>query len=146
MGISLDFGQEATNTDDADFAVLPDGEYTLRLVEMEVKKGKQAPYFNLKFAVGPEFKRFVWDMKSCSNHPYPRSELRDFLEALTEEDWSSDGMEIEPKELIGLVVNGIIGTDSYYSPKKGREVEKNVVLNYLPAADIEDDSSDVSFF
>lgn len=136
--MDLDFGQEATDTSNSDFEPFPDGEYVLRLEEMTVEQGPKGPYFNCKFSVAPEHKRFVWDTFSCVDKPYPRQLLKDFLEALTEQSWDQPGMRVEPKELVGLMVNGILWTDSYYSPKKGKDVLQNKVSAYMPAEDIPD--------
>lgn len=136
--MELDFGQEATDTSKSDFKPFPDGEYVLRLEEMTTEQGPAGPYFNCKFSVAPEHKRFVWAKFSCVNKPYPRQVLREFLEALTEQPWDQPGMNVNPKELVGLMVNGILYTDTYYSPKKGKDVLQNQISAFMPAEDISD--------
>lgn len=84
MGFELNFGQSDPGSGDS-YSLLEDGIYNLRLEDIEVKEGKAAPYLNLKFSVGPDFKRFVWDIASLSDKDYPREQLQSFLETLTGE-------------------------------------------------------------
>lgn len=133
MGIPLNFGEEATDADD--FKPVEDGEYVVRCEDVEVEQGKNAPYLNMKFSIGPEFKKLVWDMWSLSDKKFPRKQLQENLETLTGEEWKDEEMDLEPKELVGLVCNAIITTDTYFSEKKNKDVTKNIIAEYLPADD-----------
>ncbi len=135
MGIDLNFGQDEPGSGN-NYELLEDGIYNLRLESMEYKEGKNAPYFNMKWSVGPDYKRFVWSIASLSEKPYPREQLQSLLETLTGSHWRGN-QTLEPNELIGLMVNGVVITESYYSEKKNKEVEKNVIDAFLPVEDLE---------
>lgn len=88
---------------------LPGGLYLVRIDDIEVKPTKDKPQ-NLNLVVtytvldsaGDE----TYSGRQIKNHYISLTEnsrpvLRSFLEATTQEDWTADGMELEPADLVG---------------------------------------------
>ncbi len=142
MGIDLSFGQDDPG-ENKTFDLLEDGIYTLRLEAMEYKEGAKAPYFNCTFSVAPEHKRLVWSILTLSDKTFPREQLQAFLETLTGREWRGN-QTIEVNDLVGLLINGVITTEIYFSDKKNKDVEKNKIDAFLPAEDVSENYQGVA--
>lgn len=114
MGIQLDFGEDAVGG-----GIVPEGMCLLRLEDVEVKDKKgttgESRYLNFRFQpVFPEEVancRPVWHVASLT--PQSRWALKDTLEAITGSAWDQDGMDLDPRELIGSIVQAAITHEMY---------------------------------
>lgn len=111
--MQIDFGEDAVGG-----GLIPEGLYIFQVEDLEVKESKKDPssrYLNFKCrAVQPEgFEKHlpVWHMSSLL--PQSRWKLKADLEAITGEDWSQDGMDLDPRAIVGCLFQGVVIHEIY---------------------------------
>lgn len=114
MPLDLNFGGK---DDDDGFPIVEEGVYELRVRDVEVRtnKAKTGQYLRFTYDILDEpyvsKKMRLWDNRSLS--PTAKRFLRDTLEAITKEPWRDDNMSLDPKDLVGLNVKGIVVHETY---------------------------------
>lgn len=120
--INLDFGEDAVGG-----GMLPEGMVILQVADVEVKDKKGTEDGSsryLQFKMVPVFPdevqncRPVWHISSLK--PEARWALKDTLEAITGQDWSEDGMDLDPRDLIGCTVQASIIHEMYNSKPQAK--------------------------
>jgi Protein of unknown function (DUF669) len=110
VGLDLDFGGVGGG-----FEPLPDGNYTLKVADCPVKenKAKDGRMIVFEFDVMDDdfVGRKLW--LNTSLKPAARWKLQEVLEAITQQEWREDGMELELTELLGEIVTAEVFTEEY---------------------------------
>lgn len=112
-GINLDFGEDTVGG-----GLLPEGMVILQVADVEVKDKKDDPSSQyLSFRMKPVFPEDVANCRPVfhisSLKPEARWALKDTLEAITGMDWDQDGMSLDPRDLLGLLVQATIVHETY---------------------------------
>jgi len=109
----------------------PEGHYTLKIADIELKNNKagDGQYLNVKCEiVAPEdYIGFPPIYASLSLKEQSLPYVKVFLEAVTQEDWDQDGMELDPSELVNKYAQATVII------KKGDDgIERNQIQRWFP--------------
>jgi hypothetical protein len=87
----------------------------IRYVEKKTEAGENSDYLNCRWRImEPENwvgAPPVWSIHSLT--PQSRYFLKNWLEALTGQEWADDDMELDENELVGLFINATLVHDEY---------------------------------
>ena len=126
-GISLDF------SDVQEFEALAEGNYKVKVAEIEMKEGAKGPYLSFTFdVVGKKSKLF----HNCSLAPQALFNLKRVLEALGMQV-PSKAFDLDPDDLVGLTAVVEVGHELYEGKKRARITE--FVTAGVEADDVDDE-------
>lgn len=112
-GISLDFSEVQ------EFEALAEGNYKVKVAEIEMKEGAKGPYLSFTFdVVGKKSKLF----HNCSLAPQALFNLKRVLEALGMQV-PSKAFDLDPDDLVGLTAVVEVGHELYEGKKRARITE-----------------------
>lgn len=130
-GISLDF------SDVQEFEALAEGNYKVKVAEIEMKEGAKGPYLSFTFdVVGKKSKLF----HNCSLAPQALFNLKRVLEALGMQV-PSKAFDLDPDDLIGLTAVVEVGHELYEGKKRAR-ITEFVTAGVVEADDVDEEEEE----